>query len=391
MKITSVDVFLLRSKARSFSWHPVVARVNTDEGISGYGEAGVAYCDAGNGAFGQVQDFAKCVIGWDPMNIEAIWHHLYRDTFWGQGGGTDIFSAMSAIDIALWDIKGKVFNVPVYKLLGGKTQSKLRANASQLQFGWYSDDRALAKPEEYAQAAKQAISEGYTAVKVDPFSMDENGHLAYRNYGLLTHPKLQLYRDRLAAIREVVGPDVDIILECHTGLDVNSAIQFGRMIEGLNIYYMEETCTPLNAPLTRRVKEKINIPLAGGERIYTRFGYRPFFEDRSLDVIQPDLCNCGGISEGKKICDMAYTYEISVQCHVCGSPIAIAAALQLEAVIPNFLIHEHHEVNLKKYNRDFCVYDYQPVNGYYEIPDRPGIGQELSEEAIQSALKVTVK
>ena len=154
---------------------------------------------------------------------------------------------------------------------------------------------------------------------------------------------------------------------------------------------MEETCTPLNPPLTSRVKEKVNIPLAGGERIYTRFGYRPFFEDRSLDVIQPDLCNCGGISEGKKICDMAYTYEISVQCHVCGSPIAIAAALQLEAVIPNFLIHEHHEVNLKQYNRDFCVYDYQPVNGYYEIPDRPGIGQELSEGAIQNALKVTVK
>ena len=391
MKITSVDVFLLKCKKENWPWHPVVARVNTDEGISGYGEAGVAYGSAGNGALGQVQDFAKLVIGWDPMKIEAIWDHLYRDTFWGQGGGTVIFSAISAIDIALWDIKGKALNVPVYQLLGGKTHSKLRAYASQIQFGWDRQDHLLGKPAEYAEAARKAVAEGYDAVKVDPFQIDQNGRAGVRNFGLLTYDNLKLYRDRLAAIREAVGPKVDIILECHTGVDVNSAIQFGRMIEDLNIYYMEETCVPLNPPLTKKVKEKVNIPLAGGERIYARFGYRPFFEDRSLDVIQPDLCNCGGLSEGKKICDMAHTYEVAVQCHICGSPIATAAALQLEAVIPNFLIHEHHEVFLDDFNREFCLYDYQPVNGYFDIPDKPGIGQELTKETMAEADKVTVK
>jgi L-alanine-DL-glutamate epimerase-like enolase superfamily enzyme len=131
--------------------------------------------------------------------------------------------------------------------------------------------------------------------------------------------------------------------------------------------------------------------LAGGERIYSRWGYRPFFEGGLLDVIQPDLGNCGGITEGKKICDMAHVYDVLVQCHVCGSPIAVAASLQLEAVIPNFIIHEHHTIYLKDYNRNFCKYDYQPVNGYYDVPDKPGIGQELTEETIDNAFKITVK
>lgn len=389
MKITSVDVFGANFGEAGIK--PIFVKINTDDGICGYGEAGVAYGSSKTAAFGQIKDFAELIIGWDPMKIEAIWDHLYRDTFWGQGGGTVIFSAMSAIDIALWDIKGKALGVPVYQLLGGKTNEKLRAYASQIQFGWSKDFLYLAKPEQYAEAAMAAVEEGYDAVKVDPFQVDKDGNSAFRNTGLLTYDKLKLYRERLVAIRKAVGPDVDIILECHTGTDVNSAIQFGRMVEDLNIYYMEEVCTPLNPPLTKRVKEKVNIPLAGGERIYSRFGYRPFFEDRSLDVIQPDLANCGGISEGKKICDMAHAYEVAVQVHICGGPLSVAAALQLEAVIPNFCIHEHHVIYLSDYNKSLGLYDYQPVKGYFDIPDKPGIGQEIPSEILEKCDKVTVK
>lgn len=389
MKITSVDVF--GANFGDSGIKPIFVRINTDDGICGYGEAGVAYGSSKTAAFGQIKDFAELIIGWDPMKIEAIWDHLYRDTFWGQGGGTVIFSAMSAIDIALWDIKGKALGVPVYQLLGGKTNEKLRAYASQIQFGWSKDFLYLAKPEQYAEAAMAAVEEGYDAVKVDPFQVDKDGNSAFRNTGLLTYDKLKLYRERLVAIRKAVGPDVDIILECHTGTDVNSAIQFGRMVEDLNIYYMEEVCTPLNPPLTKRVKEKVNIPLAGGERIYSRFGYRPFFEDRSLDVIQPDLANCGGISEGKKICDMAHAYEVAVQVHICGGPLSVAAALQLEAVIPNFCIHEHHVIYLSDYNKSLGLYDYQPVKGYYDVPDKPGIGQEIPNEILEKCDRVTVK
>ncbi|CAB1245207.1 mandelate racemase/muconate lactonizing enzyme family protein [Clostridium sp. WLY-B-L2] len=397
MKITSVDILQLKSEDNSWrpiketGWRPIIVRINTDEGIYGYGEVALAYGNAADGGFAQTKEFAKLIIGEDPMKIEAIWDKLYKDTFWGQGGGGIVFAAISGIDIALWDIKGKALGVPIYQLLGGKIRNNLRAYASQIQFGWDKESYLFIKPEEYAESAKKAVSEGYTAIKVDPFQVSQDGSFSYRNFGLITYDKLKLYRDRLVAIRESVGPGIDIILENHAGTDVNSAIQFARTIEDLNIYFDEEVCSPLNPSLTKKVKNKVNIPLAGGERIYSRWGYRPFFENGSLDVIQPDLGNCGGITEGKKICDMAYTYDVLVQCHVCGSPIATAAALQLEAVIPNFVIHEHNTVSLKDYNIDFCKYDYQPVNGYYEIPNKPGLGQELTEKAIENAFKITIK
>lgn len=389
MKITSVDIMELVNSDPI--WRPIIVKVNTDEGIYGYGEIALSYGNAASAGFGQAKDFAKLIIGMDPMKIEAVWEKLYKDTFWGQGGGGVIFAGISGIDMALWDIKGKALGVPVYELLGGKTRDKLRVYASQIQFDWDKEMRLLVKPEEYAEAARKAIAEGYDAIKVDPFQVGLNGEMGYHNTGILTYDKMKLFRDRMVAVREAVGPEVDIILENHTGTDTNSAIQFAKSIEDLNIFYNEEVCSPLNPPLTKKVKEKVNIPLAGGERIYSRWGYRPFFENGSLDVIQPDLGNCGGLTEGKKICDMAHVYDVLVQCHVCGSPIAKAAALQLEAVIPNFLIHEHHTIALKDFNINFCEYDYQPVNGYYEIPDKPGLGQELTKKTIEEAIKINVK
>lgn len=157
MKITSVDIFLLNSEEK-MAMHPVIVRVNTDEGISGFGEAALSYGNAANGGFGQIKDFAESIIGWCPFKNEAIWDHLYRDTFWGQGGGTVIFAAMSAIDTALWDIKGKYFNVPVFALLGGLTRDKVRTYASQIQFGWGEENEILTKPEQYAQIAKKMCS-----------------------------------------------------------------------------------------------------------------------------------------------------------------------------------------------------------------------------------------
>jgi L-alanine-DL-glutamate epimerase-like enolase superfamily enzyme len=140
------------------------------------------------------------------------------------------------------------------------------------------------------------------------------------------------------------------------------------------------------------IHQSLNIPIASGERIYTRWGFRDFLEKRAIQVIQPDLCITGGITETKKICDMANIYDASVQLHICGGPIATAASLQVEAVIPNFLIHELHEGALKKDMRDLCTYDYMPVNGYYDVPDLPGIGQELTEKAMAEAINVyTIK
>lgn len=399
MKITSVDVIKTFKKPSvpaeiavgGVPWHPVCVRINTDEGISGYGEIGVAYGNAQSAGFGMGIDFAKCIIGLDPLNSEDIWNRLHRLTFWGMGNGGVIMAGISGIDIALWDIKGKVMNAPVYKLMGGKTNTKLRAYASQLQFDWGKVSKSLARPEEYAEAMRKAMADGFDAVKVDPIGFDADGRwMGWSSRGVLQREQLQMAVDRVAAMREV-GPDVDIIIELHALTDATTSVQLGRELEKLNCFYYEEPTQPLNTNLFREISAKVNIPIATGERVYTRWGYRPFFEDRSIGIIQPDLCNTGGLTEGKKICDMAHVYDMGVQVHCCGGPISAAAALQLEAVIPNFVIHELHASALIQDNIDLCKYDYVAKDGYFEVPDLPGIGQELTEEAIANSEVVTVR
>lgn len=398
MKITSIDVMQVPSGNSGSSrgaWSPVICRINTDEGISGFGEAGLAYGKGWRAGFGMIQDFAEAIIGMDPMKIELIWETIFRKTFWGMGGGTVVSAAMSAIDIALWDIKGKALNVPVYQLLGGKTNEKLRVYASQLQFNWGSkiDKQVLITPEEYAEVTKISMADGYNAIKVDPiiFSDQPDGKGPWKVTGPLEYKVIKTAYDRVAAMRKAGGDDLDIIIEMHSNTDTTSAIQIGRALEDLRIFYYEEPCHPLNVQNMIEVKNNVKIPIASGERIYTRWGYREFLEKRALQVIQPDLCLCGGLSETKKICDMAHVYDCAVQIHVCGSPISKAAALQIEAVIPNFIIHEHHQRALNFDSRATCLYDYQPVNGIYEIPDLPGIGQELTPETIKKCNIVTIK
>ena len=372
-------------------WNPIIVKVTTDDGTYGLGEVGLAYGNAGRAGFGIVRDFAKHIIGMDAMNTEAIWNKLMNKTFWGQGGGTVIFAGMSAIDIALWDIKGKALGVPIYQLLGGKCREELRCYASQLQFDWGEHWRPLVHKEEYAEAALRAMDEGYNAVKVDFLEFDYQGNLKHLNLrGPQPNWVMKMGIERLEAIRKACGDDLDIIIENHGETDTTSAIQFGRLAEPYNIMYYEEVNTPLNPDMHKYVKDKINIPLAGGERIYSRWGYLPFFHARSLDIIQPDLGTCGGLSEAKKICDMAHAYDMTVQTHICASPILKAASLHLEAAIPNFCIHEHHRIALIQGNVELCTNNYQPVKGKFEIPDLPGLGQDLTPKAYALAETITI-
>ena len=209
--------------------------------------------------------------------------------------------------------------------------------------------------------------------------------------GPLSHKYIALGEERVAAIREAVGPEVDIIIENHARTDLVSAIQFAQAVEKYNIFFYEEVNTPLNPQLLREVKDKVNIPLASGERIYSRWGYLPYFENRAIDVIQPDLGSCGGFSEFKKIVDTAHAYEITVQAHVAGTGVAEAASLHAEAAIPNFCIHEHHQKTLLPEYQELVVYDYQPQDGYYTVPELPGIGQEITDEVYKQSDYVVVK
>lgn len=389
MKITSIDIYELYSPVPQ-ALRPIVCRVFTDTGLYGDGEAGVAYGCSASAAFGQLEEYARLVIGMDPLETEVIWNKLHRETFWGVNGGAIVFSAISAIDMACWDIKGKYFGVPMYTLLGGKVRDHLRTYASQIQFGW-SDHFEIAKSvEDYANNAKKAVAEGYDCIKVDCFTYDEPDGRRFSRVtdtkGLLSPYYLDLIERRICAIREAIGDNVDIIIENHSATDANNSVQIANRVAKYNIFAFEEPNSP--SPVTSRfLRDKIQIPLANGERIFTRWQYLSYFNDMSIHLIQPDIGNCGGPTEVKKICDMAHAYDAGVQIHVCASPLSTAAALHMEASIPNFVIHEHHRYCLFPWVKEYCKYDYQPVNGRYKVPELPGLGNEFTDEALAKAVK----
>jgi len=393
MKVTSVEIFVTGTE-KDPTWHPIVVRVNTDEGISGLGEVGLAYGTGYRAGAGMAQDLAEgFILGADPMKIEKVWETMFRGSFWGSGGGPVVYGGMSAFDIAFWDIKGKALKQPVYQLLGGKTHNKLRAYASQLQFGWDPvKPRVLAvEPADYAEQTRIAVADGYSAIKVNPIMVDEKGGFGWNNLKQLPPARIQLIYDRLKAMRDVLGPEGDIILETHSMLSEKTAIQLGNALYDLGIMFFEEPNAPLNPKLMKKVSENCRIPLASGERIYTRWGFRPFIEGQILSVIQPDICLVGGITEGKKVADFAHMYDVTVQAHTCGSPITTVAALHLESVIPNFIIHEHNWNAVKEHNVRLCEQDYQPVNGFYTVPELPGLGLTLNETLFKEFPVVVVK
>ena len=393
MRITAVKIVRLNSGAGEFgiAWSPTVLRIETDEGVHGVGEMGLPMGNAAHGQVGLARDFCSLILGMDPFDSTAVWEKLYRTTFWGMGGGTVIFAVMSAIDIALWDIKGKALGVPVHQLLGGKTNDSLRSYASQIQFDWSPTMGAMIKPEEYAEATRRAVDDGFDCVKVNPIGFDLSGvWMGWNARGILTTEQVRTAVDRIAAVREAGGDDLDIIIELHCHTDAGTAVQLGRELEKFRILYYEEPTAPLNWKAMHKVKRELSIPIATGERIYTTFGFRPFIENQVLDIAQPDLGTSGGFTETKKIADMAAVYDIGVQLHLIGSPISTAAALQLEAVLPNFVVHEHNNTSLMPDNVASCLHDYQPVNGYYEVPDLPGIGQDLTPETYASSETILV-
>lgn len=390
MRAIGVEIFDINVEEMP-TWHPVLIRVNTDEGISGVGEVGLAYGTGHSAGAGMAKNLAEnFVIGADPFKSEKLWETMFQGTFWAKGGGPVVFGGMSAVDIAMWDIRGKALGVPVYQLLGGKTNERLRTYASQIQFDWDKEWRNLGSPEEYAEAARKAVAQGYDCVKIDPIMLDREGKRGANLRRVLTNEQLVEFRERVKAVREAVGPNVDIILETHSHPSATTGIQLGRIWEEFNCMYYEEPVHYLNVGLQEKVTQSVRIPMAAGERLYTRWGYRQYFERQTLDVIQPDLCLVGGITEGKKVCDYANIYDITVQVHVCGSPVSTAVALQLESVIPNFLIHEHHTVAIKEYNRVLCKQDYQPVDGFFEAPDLPGLGIELNDEVVHRSPHVEI-
>jgi len=350
----------------------------------------MAYGVGGSAAFGMVCDLAELIVGMNPLQTELIWETMYKKTFWGQNGGPVVFSGIAAIDVALWDIKGKYFKVPVYQLLGGKVRDKLRTYASQLQFGWgqvgVSEHLWAVTPEDYAHNVKLAVDEGFDAIKIDFFDRDEGGKpLSFLDTtGLLTPKQLKMVEARMKASREAAGDDVDIIMENHSYPDALGAVQLAQLAEKYHIMAFEEPNTPTTQTV-EYIAKYTRVPIANGERLFSRWQYAEYFTKNLLQLAQPDIGNCGGISEVKKICDMAHAFDVGVQVHVAGSPLATNAALHVECAIPNFIIHEHHTCNRMDTCLGLTKYNLQPENGFFSIPEEPGIGNEFLQEAIDKA------
>ena len=389
MKITKVEVFRLPT-ANSKQNSPIGCRVYTDNGLTGDGEAGIAYGIGGSAAFGMVCDLAELVLGMDPLQTELIWETMYKKTFWGQNGGPIIYAGIAAIDIALWDIKGKYFNVPIYQLLGGKVRDKLRTYASQLQFGWgqvgVSDHLWAVTPEDYAHNVKLAIAEGFDAIKIDFFDRDEEGKpLSFLDTtGILTPKQLHMVEARMKAAREAAGDDVDIIMENHSYPDARGAVQLAKLAEKYNISAFEEPNTP-TVQTVDYIAKYTSVPIANGERLFGRYQYADYLKKNLLQLAQPDLCNCGGYTEVKKIADMCHTFDCGVQVHCAGSPLTTSAAIQLECTLPNFQIHEHHTCNRMDTSLNLTEVNLQPENGYFTVPDLPGHGNAFLRSAIDNA------
>lgn len=390
MKITKID--LLHSNPVEDGWRPIFCRIYTDEGIYGDGEASLSYGDVDSAAFGMLQNMAPMLIGMDPMEHEVIWDKLYHKCFWGLNGGPIVFAGISAFDIALWDIKGKKYNAPLYQMLGGKLRSKLRAYASQLQNGWPEDRHPGRTPEDYAAAAKMAMEKGFDAVKFNFTTFREDG----TRYDLteqapyLSGKYMQVIEARIKAVRDTLGPTGDIILENHCYTDKQSAVQMGNMAKKYNIMYFEEPVAP-HADLLSYVHRETGLPVASGERMYSRWQFKDRLDKEAIQVIQPDVANCGGITEVKKICDMAYIYEAAVQIHVCGSPLVTAASLHLEAAIPGFIIHEYNVNTAMPKMVGLTKYNYVPVDGCFTVPDLPGIGNEIADTTFSNSTVVTIQ
>ena len=382
MKVTGIKTFICH--AYRTNW--VFVKVLTDEGITGVGEATLEYREPT--VVQAIKELERYLVGRDPNNIEEFWHRVYRDAYWR--GGVVLMSALAGVEMALWDIKGKALGVPVYQLLGGKVRDKLRTYASQLQFGWgqvgVSEHLWAVTPADYAHNVKLALDEGFDAIKIDFFDRDEEGKpLNFLDTtGLLTPKQLKMVESRMKAAREAAGDDVDIIMENHSYPDALGAVQLAKLAEKYNIMAFEEPNTPTTQTVEYIAKYS-SVPIANGERLYSRWQYAEYFKKNLLQLAQPDIGNCGGITEVKKISDMAHAYDVGIQVHCAGSPLTTNAALHLECTLPNFLIHEHHTCNRMDTSVGLTKYNLQPENGYFTVPDLPGIGNEFLQEAIDRA------
>ncbi|MBQ4160877.1 MAG: galactonate dehydratase [Clostridia bacterium] len=357
MKISDIKIYTLDAFRTNWAF----IKVETDEGLYGWGEASLGTNE--NALEGMVADLKRLVVGRNPLEIEKMCFEVYRDIYWK--GGPVLMSAISGIEIALWDIAGKYFNTPTYNLFGGKMRDKVKMYAN----AWFVGART---PEEFAAKAKRTVDLGVKALKWDPFGA---AHMT------ISREQMEKSVNIVGAVREAVGSKVDLLIECHGRFNPTTAIEISRELEQFKPMLMEEPCVPDNMRSTAYVRAHSNVPISAGERGYTKYAFQEMFELDAVDYVQPDVFHTGGLMEGKKIAAMAEAKHLMVSFHNPSGPISNAAILQLAATVPNFIIHEIMLTDgsfRKKITNEEVVFD----DGYILIPDKPGLGIDVNIDEV---------
>ena len=364
MKITAVECLPVHSGWRK---NFVFVRVATDAGIVGWGEAYSQY-DRDRAVTAQVEELGRYLIGRDPFQIRHFLQIAFDD-YAQRRGSLEFYCATSGIEQALWDIAGKATNQPVYNLLGGPVRSRIRVYAN----GW---SYKVAQPDDYAKRAEAVIKRGFTALKFDPISGP------WRTY--VPKEQIRTAVKVLRAMRNAVGPDVDLLLDLHRRLAPMHAIDLADALAEFEPYWIEEPCQCDNIEALAEVRHRSKIPVVTGEAIYTRAGFRPIFRARAADIINPDVSNCGGILELMHIADAAEVETIAVSPHNYNSTtLSLSSTVHASACMVNFIITEYF-LPFEELGAKLCPNVLKPVDGYIALPEGPGLGLEVNEAEVRA-------
>lgn len=357
MQLATLETFV----CDAFRTNWVFVKLTTESGIYGWGEATLEYRE--KTVVEAVHELEPSLRGRDLRDISAWWHDAYRDAYWR--GGVVLTSALSAIEMALWDIKGKALGVPVHELLGGRVRPSIRAYAN----GWFAGSRT---PADFARCAVDTVASGYTGLKWDPFGA------AFRD---LTRRELSAALECVEAVREAVGDDAELMIEGHGRFDLPAATRIAHELERFDVLWFEEPLIPGNLENYARLNRSTRTPISLGERLYTRWDFREVFERGCASFVQPDVSHAGGILELSRIAAAAEMWQVTFCPHNPSGPVANAATLQLAASIPNFGWLETMATDVP-WRAEIATESARFADGVVEVSDAPGLGIEIDTAAL---------